>query len=54
MNFYSPFSSADFNEKKAVRLGAYPKGQFCKNTVYLERDMPYFAFASTKAVLRMP
>ena len=25
-----------------------------KNTVYLERDMPYFAFVSTKAVLRMP
>ena len=25
-----------------------------KNTAYLERDMPYFAFMSTNAVLRMP
>ncbi len=25
-----------------------------RNTVYLERGMPYFAFVDTKAVLRMP
>ncbi len=28
-----------------------PKGQFFKNTVYLERSIPYFAFVSTNAVL---
>ena len=27
------------------------EGQFCKNTVYLERVMPYFAFVDTNAVL---
>ena len=39
------------NKKKRSDLGAYPKGQFCKNTVYLERGVPYFAFVNTKAVL---
>ena len=29
----------------------YPNGQFCKNTVYLERGMPYSAFMYTNAVL---
>ena len=37
--------------KKSFGLGSYPKGQFCKNTVYLERGMPYFAFVDTNAVL---
>ena len=37
--------------KKQNGLGLYPKGQFCKNTVYLERGMPYFAFVDTNAVL---
>ena len=37
--------------KKSRALGSYPKGQFCKNTVYLERGMPYFAFVSTNVVL---
>ena len=37
--------------KKGTDLVSYPKGQFCKNTVYLERGMPYFAFVSTNAVL---
>ena len=32
-------------------LGAYPKGQCLKNTVYLERGMPYFVFVDTNAVL---
>ena len=32
-------------------LGLYPNGQFGKNTVYLERGMPYFAFGDTNAVL---
>ena len=41
-----------FKEKeKSKSLGSCPKGQFCKNTVYLERGMPYFAFVSTNAVL---
>ena len=34
-----------------MSLGSYPKGQFGKNTVYLERGMPYFAFVDTNAVL---
>ena len=38
-------------KKETTPLGAYPKGQFCKNTVYLERGMPYFAFVDTNAVL---
>ena len=32
-------------------LESYSKGQFCKNTVYLERGMPYFVFVSTNSVL---
>ncbi len=32
-------------------LEHHSKGQFCKNTVYLERGMPYFAFVDTNAVL---
>ena len=39
------------SNKKTRLLGSYPKGQFCKNTVYLERGMPYFAFVDTNAVL---
>ena len=35
----------------ARSIGLYPKGQFSKNTVYLERGMPYFAFVDTNAVL---
>ena len=31
-------------EKRPSRLGSCPKGQFCKNTVYLERGMPYSCF----------
>ena len=30
--------------KKSYHLGSCPKGQFCKNTVYLERGMPYSCF----------
>ena len=37
--------------KKPRSLELYSKGQFSKNTVYLERGMPYFAFVSTNAVL---
>ena len=29
----------------------YSKGQFFKNTVYLKRGIPYFAFVTTNAVL---
>ena len=36
---------------KSVDIGLYPKGQFFKNTAYLERGMPYFAFVDTNAVL---
>ena len=32
-------------------IGASPKGQFSKNTEYLERGIPYFAFVGTNAVL---
>ena len=33
-------------------LEPFSKGQFCKNTVYLERGRPYFfGFMSTDAVL---
>ena len=32
------------NNKKATPLELYSKGQFSKNTVYLERGIPYFAF----------
>ena len=38
-------------KEKRHLLERHSKGQFCKNTVYLERDMPCFAFVSTKAVL---
>jgi len=34
-----------------MHLARRAKGQFCKNTVYLERGMPYFAFVDTNAVL---
>ena len=37
--------------KKHEHLELFSKGQFYKNTVYLERGMPYFAFVDTKAVL---
>ena len=37
--------------KNPLTLGSYPKGQLYKNAVYLERDIPYFAFVSTNAVL---
>ena len=37
--------------KSEGHLELYSKGQFSKNTVYLERGMPYFAFVSTNAVL---
>ena len=37
--------------KKRDTIGASPKGQFSKNTVYLERGIPYFAFVGTNAVL---
>ena len=44
--FYLPFTK----NNKAIEL--YSKGQFCKNTVYRERGMPYFfAFVTTNAVL---
>ena len=39
------------SKKSSIALGSYPKGQFRKNTVYLERGMPYFAFVPTNAVL---
>ena len=32
--------------KKSSRLEQFSKGQFCKNTVYLERGMPYSCFLS--------
>ena len=32
--------------KKSARLERHSKGQFCKNTVYLERGIPYFAFVA--------
>ena len=45
-------NSNDTTYKKGQRqLERHSKGQFCKNTVYLERGMPYFAFVSTNAVL---
>ena len=37
--------------KKHEYLELFSKGQFYKNTVYLERGMPYFSFADTNAVL---
>ena len=38
-------------KKPSASLGAYPKGQFFKNMVYLKRGMPYFVFVDTNAVL---
>ena len=38
-------------KEKRQSLGSYPKGQFYKNTVYFARDIPYFAFVDTNAVL---
>ena len=32
------------DNKRSCGLGSCPKGQFCKNTVYLERGMPYSCF----------
>ena len=37
--------------EKTPPLERHSKGQFCVNTVYFERGMPYFAFVSTNAVL---
>ena len=37
-------ANGGFNRKKPFALGSCPKGQFCKNTVYLERGMPYSCF----------
>ncbi len=37
--------------KRRATLERHTKGQFYKNTVYLKRGMPYFAFVSTNAVL---
>ena len=50
---FEEISEADetMQSKNPLSLGSYPKGQFCKNTVYLERGMPYFAFVDTNAVL---
>ena len=39
------------DNKKENKLECHSKGQFCKNTVYLERGMPYFVFVDTNAVL---
>ncbi len=39
-----PTRKGEFNRKKALALGSCPKGQFCKNTVYLERGMPCSCF----------
>ena len=38
-------------KKLGLSLERHSKGQFYKNTAYLERGMPYFAFVSTNAVL---
>ena len=42
---------SDTKNKKLDAIELYSKGQFYENTAYLERDMPYFAFVSTNAVL---
>ena len=47
---YVSNSSRQSNEKVAP-LELFSKGQFFKNTAYLERGMPYFAFVSANAVL---
>ena len=36
--------------KKDCPLEPFSKGQFGKNTVYLERGVPYFAFVTKNAV----
>ena len=38
------FESCQARQKNSKPLGSCPKGQFCKNTVYLERGMPYSCF----------
>ena len=38
------FKINNIYEKKPFAIGSCPKGQFCKNTVYLERGMPYSCF----------
>ena len=38
-------------KKADCQLELHSKGQFFKNTVYLKRGMPYFAFVGTNAVL---
>ena len=38
-------------KKNADSLERHSKGQFYKNTAYLFRDVPYFAFVDTNAVL---
>ena len=40
-----------YEHKNPLSLERHSKGQFYKNTAYLERGMPYFAFVSTNAVL---
>ena len=45
-----PRCSFYHKKKKSSPIGASPKGQFSKNTVYLERGIPYFAFVGTNAV----
>ena len=44
-------SKAIIVEKKHLQLERHSKGQFYKNTAYLFRDVPYFAFVDTNAVL---
>ena len=39
-------------KKTLFDLERHSKGQFYKNTAYLFRDVPYFAFVDTNAVLR--
>ena len=46
-----PMHNLRRGEKTGAAIGLYPKGQFSKNTVYLERGMPYFAFVATNAVI---
>ena len=40
-------------KQKPEPLARRAKGQFCKNTVYLERGMPYSCFFSSYADLRI-
>ena len=39
-----PKTTAHRKKKASKPLGSYPKGQFCKNTVYFARDIPYSCF----------